>query len=150
MPHLPVHSDSDRRVATQPDPRPTQHRLAADAAVALWSAGYAVVLGEIGDHVTAEIPMPHGRHLVLHPMAETVWLAPEDFAAEGADPDAWHVLMRGADGEIVGWDDNDVYGCPSVLWALRLGLDPQMAVFLVQAVLSDDECTRRFASGRVS
>jgi hypothetical protein len=126
-----------------------QRQLVAGAAVLARRAGYDVQIGCIGGaadwaHATLEVPLRNGRRLVLHAMGETLGLHGDEAADEGADPEVWHVLVRDADGEIMTFDRNDAYGCWCIVWALKAGLDPQAAVFLLQVVLDDGPLLEQF------
>lgn len=52
--------------------------------------------------------------------------------------------MRDAAGRIMTFDGNDAYGCWSIVWALKAGLDPRAAVFLLQALLDDGPLLEQF------
>ena len=83
-----------------------QRHLAVQAASRLHRAGHDLVIGRIGSHpetahATIEIPMTHGRHLVLHPMGEALGLTWADVADEGVDVAVWHVLVRDEDGAVM-------------------------------------------------
>jgi hypothetical protein len=116
--------------------------MLVDAAIAvLREQGYTVRRGEYADLDTAEVAIAGGRHLVLLPMAETMWGDLED-----PDVDLWHVMALEADDTYLDLphDVDWPWHCPSVLLAHSLGLDPASAVFLVQAALADDDLRAHF------
>ena len=117
--------------------------MVVDSAIALLrEQGYSVRRGGYADLDTAEVAIAGGRHLVLMPMAETMWGDQED-----PDVDLWHVMAVDADGEHLEWplDEDWPWHCPSVLLAHSIGLDPACAVFLVQAALADDDLQAHFS-----
>lgn len=118
-----------------------QAMLVDAALAALREQGYRVRRGTYADLDTAEVALVEGQHLVLLPMAETMWGDQEDL-----DVDVWHVLAIDSDGEHLEWapDQDWPWHCPSVLWAHSIGLEPASAVFLVQAVLADDDLQAHF------
>lgn len=91
------------------------------------------------DHATADLVLPRGR-LVLVPMADLWDLSAEVALEDDRDPAVWHVLARDSRGRLLepglGAD-----ACPSVMWAVRAGVDPAVAVSLVDAALADPEIT---------
>jgi hypothetical protein len=120
---------------------PPQAMLVTAAIAVLRERGYAVRRGTYADLDTAEVAITGGRHLVLLPMAETMW---GDF--EAPDVDVWHLMALDAEGEYLEFppDVDWPWHCPSVLWAHSLGLDPAAAVFMVQAALADDHLRAHF------
>jgi|tagenome__1003787_1003787.scaffolds.fasta_scaffold20884233_3 hypothetical protein len=116
--------------------------MLVDAALAvLRERGYSVRRGEYADLDTAEVAIAGGRHLVLLPMAETMWGDLDD-----PDVDVWHLMAVDAEGQYLEWS-SDVdwpWHCPSVLWADSIGLDPACAVFLVQVALADEDLRAHF------
>ncbi|WP_146146203.1 hypothetical protein [Geodermatophilus tzadiensis] len=120
----------------------SQDVVATGAAALLGRAGFAATTGAFGDLTTAEVLLRDGRRLVLVPMVETLCSD-----REAPDVDLWHVLVRAADGAFLEFADGEGREdpCPSVLWARRAGVDPVVAVSLVQAALADDEVSAHLA-----
>ena len=114
----------------------SQDVLTAEAVTRLRGAGFRAESGRFGDLATAEVLLAGGLRLVVLPMAETLW-----GDNERPDADMWHVLARAADGTCLAFTDDEPWedGCPSVLWARRMGLDPAVAVHLVQEALADPD-----------
>ncbi|MGY1703539.1 hypothetical protein ACI79C_03120 [Geodermatophilus sp. SYSU D00697] len=120
---------------------PPQAMLVTAAIAVLREHRYEVRRGTYADLDTAEVAIAGGRHLVLLPMAETMWGGFED-----PDIDVWHLMVLDAEGEYLEFplDVDWPWHCPSVLWAHSLGLDPAVAVFMVQAALADDHLRAHF------
>lgn len=123
-----------------PDTPAAQLHLARGARTALASAGTPARLGSYGPHATVDTPAPGGQ-LVLVPLADLVDLDAVLAEEDGADPAVWHVLARNDEGRLLA-DPHPDYGCPSVLWAARAGIDPACAVWLVAAALADPAVRR--------
>lgn len=119
----------------------SQDVLTAEAVSRLRGAGFRAESGRFGDLAAAEILLADGLRLVLLPMAETLW-----GDSERPDVDVWHVLACAADGTYLAFADGEPWedGCPSVLWARRMGLDPAVAVLLVQEALADEAICATF------
>lgn len=136
--HLrPEHHDPVADVAAlYPHDTPSAQRLLAQTVVELLAdTGRQVVLGDYGGHATAEVAA--GRHvLVLVPMADLWDLDAELAVEDDSDPAVWHLLARSASGALL---EPGIGGlsCPSVLWAVRAGIDPAVAVWLVEQALAD-------------
>jgi hypothetical protein len=109
--------------------------LAATAADLMAEAGLVASVGEYGGHATAEAATTRG-HLVLVPMADLDALDAEIALEDDSDPAVWHVMGRDASGTLLEPDLRGA-GCPSVMWAVRAGVDPAAAVDLVAAALAD-------------
>ncbi len=120
---------------------PPQAMLVTAALTALRERGYEVRRGTYADLDTAEVALADGHHLVLVPMAETMW--GDD---EASDVDVWHLLALDAQGQSLEHpvDADWPWHCPSVLRAHSLGLDPSAAVFMVQAALADEHLWTQF------
>jgi hypothetical protein len=137
---------ADRVAVLYPVDLPSAQRLLAVEAVrTLRDAGTPAWVGSYDLHATCDVPVPGGR-LVLVPMARLWDLDPALAAEDDADPAVWHVMARDPSG---GWVDDSLpgWGCPSVLWAVRAGIDPACAVDLVQAALADPRLALLLASG---
>lgn len=123
-----------------PDTPAAQAALARAARSALAAAGIAARLGSYGPHVTVETPAPGGA-LVLVPLADLSDLSAELAVEDDSDPAVWHVLARDEAGRLLA-DPRPAYGCPSVLWAVRAGIDPACAVWLAAAARADAAVVR--------
>lgn len=135
-----------RVAALYPHDLPAAQRLlATEAVLALRAAGRPAFAGAYGIHATCDTPLPDGR-LVLVPMARLDDLDPALAVEDDADPAVWHVMARDVRGR---WLDDPVpgWGCPSVLWAVRAGIDPAAALGLVRAALADPYLRVLLASG---
>src|SRR3954468_15086032 len=66
---------------------PPQAMLVTSAIAVLREYGYDVRRGLCGDLDTAAVAIEDGRHLVLLPMAETMW-----GDSETPDVDVWHLM----------------------------------------------------------
>jgi hypothetical protein len=130
-------SVADRVAALYPLDLPAAQRLLAQEAVrTLRDAGTTTAsLGSYDLHATCDVPVREGR-LVLVPMAALWDLDPALAAEDDGDPAVWHLMARDPGGR---WVDDPLpgWGCPSVLWAVRAGIDPACGVGLVQAALAD-------------
>ena len=123
-----------------PDTPAAQAALARAAARALAASGTPGRLGSYGPHVSVETPAP-GGWLVLVPLADLADLDAELAEEDGADPAVWHVLARDPQSRLLA-DPLPAYGCPSVLWMVRAGIDPACAVWLAGAALADGAVRR--------
>jgi hypothetical protein len=125
-------------VALYPHDTPSAQRLLAATAVDLLvETGRRAVLGSCGDHATADVLTISGR-LVLMPMA-SLWELDAELADEDDDdPAVWHILARDASGNLLS-PATGADACPSVIWAVRAGIDPAAAVPLCDAALADPE-----------
>lgn len=157
MPAPTLHQDPDRTGYHRPASPPRTHavddpaaevaalypgdaaaaqRLLAEQAVdVLRRARRLAQVGSYGIHATCETAVPGGT-LVLVPMAALVDLDADLADEDDQDPAVWHVLVRDPEGALVE-DPLPEHSCPSVLWAVRAGIDPQAAVGLVAAVQTD-------------
>ncbi len=120
---------------------PPQAMLVTSVIEALRGYGYDVRRGSCGDLHTAAVAIADGRHLVLLPMAETIW-----GDSEAPDVGVWHLMALDDQGRYLEYpyDEPWPWHCPSVLWAHSLGLDPAAAVFMVEVALADDHLSARF------
>ena len=144
---LPPAADMTAAVAaTYPADAACAQRLLAHAAVAALNAsGRLAWSGRCGDHATAETAVPGGT-LVLVPMAGLSDLDAVLADEDDLDPAVWHVLARDPHGSLLR-DPSPRYGCPSVLWAVRAGIDPACAAALVQVALADPAVHRALRAG---
>lgn len=117
------------------DAQAAQHALASAAADALADAGKTARTGSMAAHATAEARAGEGW-LVLVPMAGLADLDAALAIEDDADPAVWHVMARDGSGALLE-PMTGAHGCPSVLWAVRAGIDPSAAVALVDAALAD-------------
>ncbi|GAC1439367.1 MAG: hypothetical protein NVSMB55_00600 [Mycobacteriales bacterium] len=130
-------SDPSAQVARlYPTDTPAGQRLLAQHSVqALRAAGRLADPGGYGLHATADCAV-NGGSLVLVPMARLTDLDADLAVEDDLDPGVWHVLARNIQGRLIE-DPSPGYGCPSVLLAVRRGIDPALAVGLVHLVMSD-------------
>jgi hypothetical protein len=112
-----------------------QHAFACAAAGAVAAAGRTARTGSMAVHATAEARAGDGW-LVLVPMAGLADLDVALAIEDDADPAVWHVMARDGSGRLLE-PMTGAHGCPSVLWAVRAGIDPSAAVGLVDAALAD-------------
>lgn len=104
-----------------------QRLIARRAVACLRAAGHATATaGAYGEHATAETDVG-GLRLVLVPMGAADGLDAALAIEDGVDPAVWHVHARGPDGALLA-AAVPRYGCPSLLWAVRAGVDPHAAV----------------------
>lgn len=136
-PARPARDASADVAALYPQDLPAAQALLARGAVdALATAGVPAHLGSYGDHATCQTPTGLGSTLVLVPMALLYDLDPALAAEDDADPAVWHLMALDGRGRWVD-DPVPVWSCPSVLWAVRAGIDPACAVDLVATALAD-------------
>lgn len=146
IPHPPVrtaqpvrraHHDPTANIAAlyPADAQAAQCALAAAAVAALAAAGRDARLGEMAVHATADARAGDGW-VVLVPMADLADLDAGLADTDDQDPAVWHVMAREPGGALAE-PMTGAHGCPSVLWAVRAGIDPAAAVGLVDAALAD-------------
>ncbi|WP_432543014.1 hypothetical protein [Kineococcus sp. SYSU DK002] len=125
-----------------------QRELCESSALLLRAAGLGVSLGEYGDLTALHVQLSAGKRLCLLPMAETIWGDRDE-----PDLDVWHVMALDVQGDHLqypfGHPLAEAYDvCPSVLWAGAVGVDPAVALSLVDRCLADEELCRAFALSR--
>ena len=133
-------ADGGTHVA-QPTAETVQDWVAERAAALLEHAGWTARVGAFADLASVDVALAGGASIVLVPMAETAW-----GESDAPDVDVWHGLVRDVGGGYAQYDDPDEGPdvCPSVLWAWGAGLDPSVAVLLVESALADEVMRNRF------
>lgn len=118
-----------------------QALLAGEAVRTLRAAGTPAFAGSYDTHATCDVPLPDGR-LVLVPMARLWELDPALAAEDDADPAVWDVMARDRLGR---WVEDPLpgWGCPSVLWSVRAGIDPACAAGRDRRRAAPGRCPRR-------